>query len=330
VTTVDRCGIYGWAHHVGGVAHFRITEPLRAFGGVSDGIRVAHGLDLTHETLDTYDTILAHGVHDPERTHIWHELAAFGKHRLVLDVDDAVWAPDFAPMRDHYLSDGNLQRLYDNVTVAHVVTTPSPVIADHLSRWNRNVHVVPNTVPAWLLEHTPPARDLPTVGFQGSDSHIGDWTSSQKRHLQRFLGEHPDWALHTYGGHRVESDSDRIRHTGWCPDVETYWRSVSMDVGIGPLRDSPFNRAKSDLRAREYAALGIVAVLPDLPLYRGTVDDGVTGRLIQSHQTLSGVLREVCKDVDALRHMQARARRHAQAFTTEANIERWVTAWTSV
>jgi hypothetical protein len=328
-----RAGVYGWIHREGGVGHFRIVQPLEAFAASQAQLyrpAVAHGGDLTHDHLDRFDTILAHGVHDERRTQVWQELAAVGKHRLVLDVDDAMWWADWAPFREGW-QPADLDRLYANVTVAHVITTPSPVIAEYLSRWNPNVHVVPNTVPAWLCDWTMPERVAPVIGFQGSDSHLRDWTSGAQKQLSRFLDHHPEWHLHTYGGHAAAdpTGTGRVHHTPWTNSVETYWRTVSLDIGIGPLRDTRFNRAKSDLRAREYAALGIVAVLPDLPLYRGTVIDGVTGRLVQSHQTLSRVLAEVAGGELARMGQAARAVARLN-FTTEGNIERWVEAWMSV
>lgn len=102
-----------------------------------------------------------------------------------------------------------------------------------------------------------------------------------------------------------------------------------MDIGIGPLRDTRFNRAKSSLRAIEYAALGIVAVLPDLPIYHGWVEDGVTGRLITPSRTLAGVLHEIA-DPYTRRQMASAARARAAGWTTEANIGRWLEAWHSL
>jgi glycosyltransferase involved in cell wall biosynthesis len=103
-----------------------------------------------------------------------------------------------------------------------------------------------------------------------------------------------------------------------------------MDVGIGPLRDTRFNRCKSDLRAREYMALGIVPVLPFVGPYRQSFVDGHTGRHVFGHQTLSGVLREVAKDPAHRAAMSAAAREVARRdFTTEGNLERIVEAWTS-
>lgn len=326
--TRHRVGVYGWHSGRGGIWHLRVHEPIRVLAGL--GCTAFAGATLSNEILDQVDTVVAHTLHGEDETEAWHALADLDSHRLVIDIDDAMWRPDFAPFKAHY-TPYVLKVLRGNVERAHVVTTTTDLLADYLEAWNPNVHVVPNTVPAWLLGVTMPPRAAPTVGFQGSSHHERDWTESQRAQLARFLGRHRDWHVATWGPVRFDlvDAPHRSHHTPWVEGWENYFRVVSMDVGVGPLRDTYFNRCKSALRAIEYAALGIVAVLPDLPTYRGWVSDGVTGRLIRSHQTLSGVLHEVAVDPGWRARASHQARHAATMWTTEANIERWVTAWAS-
>jgi glycosyltransferase involved in cell wall biosynthesis len=327
-STAYRMGVYAWSPGKGGVHHHRIAEPLRVLAQL--GVNVGTGVELTDDITDRCDTILVHTLHDEQSSAAWRQLERMDNHRLVLDVDDWMWAPDWKVFKDNYPPDV-LDRLFDNIRRAHVVTTPSPVIAEFLVSWNPNVWVVPNTVPEWLLDHPMPERDGPTIGYQGSDSHILDWTQPVRQQLARFLRDHPGWTVHSYGSMHP-GDLGRyatVKHTPWSGSVADYYRSVSMDIGIGPLRDTPFNRAKSSLRAVEYAALGVVAVLPDLPPYRGWVQDGVTGRLIRSGQTMRGVLAQLAADWPAVEEMSVNARERAMDWTTEACIGKWVEAWNS-
>ncbi len=326
-TTEHRVGVYGWSTGTGGVHYHRIAEPLRVLA--SHGITAFTGTELGDAQLCQVDTVLTDKLHDEQATKAWHELADRDSHRLVLDVDDVMWQPDHGPFQRHYTPDV-LARLWSNVERAHVVTTPTAVIAEHLARHNRNVHVVPNTVPSWLTSWQMPHRERPTIGYQGSPSHLRDWTGPVRRQFLQFLLEHQDWGIHFYGLEPGEwATVTHALHTRWQPPGPTYYASLSMDVGVGPLRDTPFNRGKSALRAIEYAALGIVAVLPDLEPYRGWVEDGVTGRLIGRGQTLRGVLREVAADPGARILMARTARERAAFWTTEAQINRWVDAWAS-
>ncbi|MFD2497998.1 hypothetical protein ACFSTI_02795 [Rhizorhabdus histidinilytica] len=48
-----------------------------------------------------------------------------------------------------------------------------------------------------------------------------------------------------------------------------------FDLGLAPLADNPFNRCKSDIKALDYAALGILPLVGDGPAYRA---DRLLGR----------------------------------------------------
>jgi len=54
-----------------------------------------------------------------------------------------------------------------------------------------------------------------------------------------------------------------------------------FDIGIVPLNDIPFNRAKSFIKGIEYAAAGIPFVASDLPEYRFLAENGV-GRVAKN------------------------------------------------
>ena len=328
-STRHRSGVYGWSPGSGGVHFHRFAEPLRVLQGL--GVNAGAGIELSNDILARCDTVVAHTLHTENEHEAWRQLEAADSHRMVMDIDDWMWAPDWKPFRDNYGPDA-LARLFDCVRRSHVVTTPSPLIADYLLTYNPNVWVVPNTVPEWLIDLPMPERDRPTVGYQGSDSHARDFTTPVRVQLAKFFVQHPGWGLHSYGSMHP-GDLGKFTHalhTPWAGTVDAYYRSVSMDVGIGPLRDTPFNRAKSSLRAVEYAARGIVAVLPDLDPYQGWVEDGVTGRLVGRHQTLRGVLSEVADDDDAREMMSKNAQERAMDWTTEANIGKWVEAWNSL
>lgn len=328
-------GIYGWCHRNrnGSVVH-RIEEPLRV--ARDGGVNAATGYVLDDAVAEQYDTILVQMLHEPRATEAWRKLAAQDRHRLVVDIDDMMWAPDWKVFKDHYDSE-TLQRLFKNIMYAHVVTTPSEYIAESLKHLNSNIHVVPNTVPAYVLDIEPQTRERITVGYQGSPSHLRDFPESQRLAVMRAILQH-GWDFHMYGPEALPDGwarfnelhgPDRVRVTGWQEHGPAYYRSLSMDIGIGPLKPTRFNLAKSSLRAIEYAALGIVAVLPDLPIYRGWVVDGLSGLLIKSHQTLRGRLAEIAKQPDWLVAASREARALAETWTTEHNIERWVDAWGS-
>ena len=326
-------GVYGWSPFSGGVHRHRIAEPLRVLA--EQGCTAFTGRELHNGILSTVDTVLAHQLSDEATLDPWRRLAGMGFHRLVLDVDDAMWRPDWKTFKDAY-SPARLKCLYDHVQLAHVITTPSAKIAEHLAQWNPNVWIVPNTLPGYTVDIPRLGNERLTIGWQGSSSHTGDWTPDALRSLYQFLERNPDWCLQLHGEVKAQQfvnrfGPERVRFVPWQADERSYYESLTFDVGIGPLRPTYFNACKSDLRAREYAALGIVAALPAAPgIYADAIRDKVTGRLIHGARGLLPVLHQLADDPAGRSRMEVAARkRAAEEFTTEANLWRWVEAWNS-
>ena len=61
----------------------------------------------------------------------------------------------------------------------------------------------------------------------------------------------------------------------WITSVRPRWH-----IGLAPLLDTAFNRAKSPIKAMDYAALGLVVLASDTPVYRGSIADGPAGHLV--------------------------------------------------
>lgn len=334
-------GIYAFAPAGGGVHHYRIKEPLRVAGDL--GIRTGYGRMLSQQICEQYDTLLVHMFHYEAYVEDLARLVNIGHHRLVLDIDDAMWCPDFVPFKQNFDTDA-LMRLYRVAGMAHVITTPSEVIAEHLSKMNPNVHVVPNTVPGYLLFQTMRRRPKGTyaVGWQGGISHIDDLGHNFMSAMRDFLRDTPDWKWRVYGGaddwfgdvldfeFSEDEQQSYVKRLPWQPDMRSYYRSLSMDIGVGPLKRSPFNDGKSSLRAVEYAALGIPAVLSDSPAYRGWVDNGVTGYLVDDPDGWYEILTNLADHPELRSEMSHNARKKALDWTTENNIMKWVGAWNSV
>jgi glycosyltransferase involved in cell wall biosynthesis len=341
-------GIYGWSPGSGGVHYHRIAEPLRVAAAGTEQFEATnahHGIVLDDEVLERHDTILVHMLHDERNSDGWQRLAAMGTHRMIFDMDDAMWARDAAPWFREYYTDDVMARVWLNVARAHVVTTPSPFIADKVAEYNPNVWIVPNSVPEDTLKIRF-ARPFFTVGYQGSPHHFhdehGDFTQELAHAVLGAVNHSRNWRMHFYGLDSLGAQlpAQTVAYAGWPGQRTTwsswkrpgfdYYRQLQMDIGLAPVRDSQFNRGKSGLRAIEYAALGIVGVFTDHELYKQWVIDGQTGILLAQGADWGAVLTDLMDEPDELRAMSYAARARARAFTTEAQIGHWVQAWNSI
>lgn len=327
-TVTQPVGILGWTTGTSGVHFHRIQEPVRV---IAESGYTAFCTDrLDDEALSRVDTVLASGLHYEQDTEAWHALAKLDRHRLVLDVDDWYWDPDIQVLKDAWTPD-ELRRLESNIERAHIVTTPSYLIANQLAKWNDNVWIVPNTVPAYVLDiPRPPAEQGLWLGYQGALDRSHDWRP-QVVGVAKFLRDHPEWGIGFIGEMNLGDFANyRAWRKPWTDNRPDYYRAVSaFTVGLGPLRKTMFNLAKSSLRAIEYMALGVVPVLPDLEPYRYVIKGGLNGMLIRPADTTRGILTDLAREPLHIARMSAQARADATRFTTENAIEAWAEAWNS-
>jgi glycosyltransferase involved in cell wall biosynthesis len=67
-------------------------------------------------------------------------------------------------------------------------------------------------------------------------------------------------------------------------EPEDYPNLLTMDIGIAPLRDTPFNHAKSDIKVLEYSASGIPWIASDLPAYEALQKLWGVGRVAKKNK----------------------------------------------
>lgn len=280
--------IFKWLADSSGCGYYRCILPGHALA--QHGHLVAMDERMPDWVQDgDVDVIVAQRTCMPGPTGLWQRLAEERKAKLVLELDDDLWnvEPHNRAAYDLYVR-GNLrdpvgrlvqegapvgQNLIDNIRVSDVVTVTTEPLAEKVSQWNPNVHILPNCVPAWMLDQPMPDQHANrlTLGWGGSPSHtrdFGEIARPLKRVLQRF-GDALEW--HCMGPDytpRVASRRGHTRHTGWFETVEDYLRSVDFHVGFAPLRPSVFNDSKSDLKLLELSALGIPAIVSNTGPYR--------------------------------------------------------------
>lgn len=205
---------------------------------------------------------------------------------IVQDVDDDFWNLDpknrayFAtdprrdPVenRDHYLA---------ALKTASAVTVSTPHLADSIRRLGVRVptFVLPNHVEVEAfrgVREGRPQRPSPVLGWVGATAWRSGDVETLRGLLGPFLDRHDLRAFH--GGHlegppestfayQAGIDPERVAVEGMHP-IETYPSLFGgLDVGVVPLRDVAFNRAKSWIKGLEYAAAGVPFVAQDLPEY---------------------------------------------------------------
>lgn len=321
--------IFGWSNAKGGVHHYRIREPLRGLALRGHYTRMSPAA--VAEIFETYDVVVVRGLHNPHNSLLWRWAAETGKPALrVYDLDDDIWAWRPGTEEDRYWTDERRLEAELNIQCADLVTTPTHKLADILAGLNPNVVVLPNTIPERLLQWLPPHRDRFIVGWQGAQQHIKDLQLIYSSVL-RFMLNHSDVEFHVWGPNEILDFPDalagRIIAHPWTPSVWEHYARLNMDIGLAPIDTTdPFNISKSDVRLREYAALGFPFIASRSEAYSQTAN-AARGLLAGSPEEWEEALTGLYEDTNMRYWMAEQGRLRARLWTTEGNAIEWERAY---
>lgn len=314
--------VFGWMADRAGCGYYRIAQPLTQLA--------ATGHDTWHHTVmpdhhTRYNVIIGQRVAQPGPTTTWQNLARAGQQFLVYELDDDLLNVDHTSTEAHaFFSQPHIrENIARNASMASAVTVSTEPLAERMRVFNPNVHVVPNFIPAWLLDHTPPRNDGPvTIGWGGSGTHNMDFAEAAPQ-LRRFLDRNPHTEFHAIGtdyGTWMKLPQDRCRFTPWVADVEDFYRTIDYDIAIAPLRPHVFNQSKSYIKYLETAALGIPMITSETGPYAEAIQHGVTGFLVKRDHDWAAYLRALTNDAEMRHEMGAAAKAWARTKTIEGNI----------
>jgi glycosyltransferase involved in cell wall biosynthesis len=252
-------------------------------------------------------------------------------HRVIVDVDDDLDAlhdghPYIGALNGEGRSPENLHAVCE---LADLVTATTQPLLDRYAGHGRGI-VLPNLIPESYLRVKARRKGPPRVGWTGRPiSHIGDasvignaaaravveqdalfaaWGTSSGRTFRE---------LQIATGRRVTVPGRPLR-SGYPSSV------AELTVGLVPLLDSPFNRAKSWLKGIEYASLGVPFIASPLPEYRKLAELGA-GVLADTPQQWYEAIAMLFEDPDP---WASAGRTAVEGLTYEAHAGRWWSAWT--
>lgn len=315
-----------------GCGEYRVKAPAQALRQRGHDVAVLPGVpaDLSGVDALVVQRIVLDG---PVRAFLKHVDA--GKVRTVVELDDDLWHldPSNRQAADFY-TDGMLRNLARCVEAATAVTVTTEPLAERVRQYGGNVHIIPNQIPAWLLEHERPVReDVTVIGWRGGSSHSRDFGELAKP-LRRFM-QHPTYRdrveFHAMGADhtpRVATRHGRARHTGWHPNVADFLKAVDFDLSVIPLRDSTFNAAKSDLALVEMSALGVPTITSNVGPY--SAEHGGPNLTASTPAEWVDALAHLVDDAEERARLGKTAREWATSRTLEGNASRWESAWLGV
>jgi glycosyltransferase involved in cell wall biosynthesis len=229
-----------------------------------------------------------------------------------------------------------LSRLFA-LSIADGITCSTPRLATVVRQFvDCPVKVVPNYIDLewWRAVQRTVRRGLPepVIGWAGGRRPDRDaepmaeaWARVAKRHTEaRFVVA--GWQPKIF--ERVPER--QLVLSEWLPVLEYPKNYVGVDIGCCPLSEEPFNRAKSNIKAQEWAASG-AAVVASPTVYGGLIDHGRTGYLAASVDDWEWAIEDLLGQRERRARMAKRLLRIVERdWALEKHVHQWVEAWTDI
>jgi glycosyltransferase involved in cell wall biosynthesis len=211
--------------------------------------------------------------------------------------------------------------------LADLVTTPSPVLAEkYRAAGAENVVVIDNYLFRGHIQGSAGhSHEHLTVGLVASSEHAVDLERIPVADaLSRLLDEHPRVRVMSVGV-RLPLHTERYAHTVNYPLPRLIEATAQMDIGIAPLVDSAFNRARSTVKLKEYGAGGAAWLASPVGPYLG-LGAKQGGRLVEDRDWFEA-LDELVRKPRLRRRLARRSLRWANDQTIDRHASTWEQAF---
>ncbi|MFL5664668.1 MAG: glycosyltransferase [Ktedonobacteraceae bacterium] len=197
---------------------------------------------------------------------------------VLIDIDDwLLEQPDAYNARQWAGTRTSQETMRTALCAADAITTPTSAIAAHCADLGVQAHVVPNAVNCQQFARRPRhAAEPTTIAFCGTMAHRDD-TSLIAPGLLQALQKAPGRVRVIAMGCPIPELEGLAgyRHVAAvaATDYPRVLSDLGVDIGLAPLHDTPFNRAKSDIKYLEYSATGAATIASPLAPYEASVHE---------------------------------------------------------
>jgi glycosyltransferase involved in cell wall biosynthesis len=263
----------------------------------------------------SYDVALIHREAFPFGSFVERSLAALGV-PYIYDLDDAIYLPPGGRPR---FSAFRYRKAEAIARRAQTVTPGNPYLAEWARRLNDDVRVVPTTIDTQLYRpRSGRDPDAPLcVGWSGS-RHTAIYLEEMApllRELQRDAGVR----IRAIGDPEFSIPGAEVEALPWREETELE-DLAEIDIGIMPMPDDQWARGKCGLKALQYMALEIPAVISPVGV-NVEIAEGGAAQLASGREEWRKAILGLVESAERRRELGARGReRVEQRYSVRANL----------
>lgn len=315
----------GVVWEAGSNAQYRAFQPMRAMARRAHDIlwppNEQGGADLAR--LAGCDLVHVYRRKDEYTRRVLTELVRRGTPITYDNDDDYSTHPKDAPNYKEFAGLKTPRQFMSTLKVARmarVFTTPSEVLAEkHRRAGIERVEVIGNYLVPDALRPRRPHEGV-VIGWIAGGEHKLDADRLQIADvLRRLVAKHDNVRVECIGVGL--SIPERYSRTPYVDFEDLPVRIGGFDIGIAPLADIPWNRARSDIKLKEYAASGVPWLASPVGPYLG-LGESQGGRLVPDDGWLEA-LESLVTSPRERKRLGRKAEAWARGQTIEAVADRW-------
>lgn len=277
-----------------------------------------------------WDLLHVQQMHDEDALAIIDRVRRAGV-AVVWDTDDDISAVRRGSEAYHRLGGRRMIRRHFKQAVAaaraaHLVTTTN----EHLAQVYRDegvehVAAIENYLAPQDLGHPRRRHQGIVIGITAAGEHEPDLRKMRFAAMLDRLLERRDGIRVVAIGADLRMSSHRYTYVRPVEIEDLIPAEAEFDIALAPLRDTGFNRARSNIKLKEYAAAGAMWLASPVGPYVGMGEE--QGGLLVEDDDWLDALESLLGDDARRRELTDRARAWAAGQTIRAGAARWQTAF---
>ncbi len=248
------------------------------------------------------------------------------KSKLVFDFDDAIWLPNVSQSNRKFVWLKNPSKVKSIIKNAHAVIVGNNYLASFARQFNVNVTVIPTTIDTekYVVTDEKNDKNKICIGWTGSLTtikHFEGIIPVLKRLKEKFKDK---ICVRVVADETIDFNGLEVDFVKWCADTEVEDLRY-IDIGLMPLPDDEWARGKCGLKALQYMALGIPAVVSPIGVNTDIVQDGVNGFVAGSDEEWIEKLSILIENFELRKKLGQEARKTVvEKYSVDANKHKYL------